>query len=83
MQPTCPQLAQAIYCTIFDKRTYDILRPKLLISFEQGELHIPIEDPNCLVTTHLKYYIRQREPTWILEDLYSFLNTGFTSLDDT
>lgn len=62
---------------------WDLLKAKLLVVFDGDELHIPVEDLNGLVIAHIqRCIVRQSAPT-MLEDLREFLQTGFTSLDQT
>ncbi|KAK3173155.1 hypothetical protein OEA41_006484 [Lepraria neglecta] len=62
---------------------WDFLKAKLLITFENEELRIPVEDLNRLVTVHIQRCILKRVPTIITEDLRDLLQTGFRSLDHT
>lgn len=59
------------------------LRAKLLVIFEGGDLRLPVEDFNRVVTMHIQYCIQRRSPNIIVEDLRDMLTTGFSSLDHT
>lgn len=62
---------------------WDLLKAKLLVVFDGDELHIPVEDLNGLVIAHIQRCIVKQSAPTILEDLREFLQTGFTSLDQT
>lgn len=62
---------------------WDFLKAKLLVVFDGDELHIPVEDLNGLVIAHIQRCIVKQSAPTILEDLREFLQTGFTSLDQT
>ena len=62
---------------------WDLLKAKLLVVFDGDELHIPVEDLNSLVIAHIQRCIVKQSASTILEDLREFLQTGFTSLDQT
>lgn len=69
--------------TMRPEDAWDFLRTKLLVVFEGDELHIPVEDLNGLVTTHIKRCINKRSAPIIIEDLRELLQTGFAILDQT
>ncbi|KAI4264953.1 MAG: hypothetical protein L6R38_009744 [Xanthoria sp. 2 TBL-2021] len=61
---------------------WDFLRAKLLIIFtEGGELRMPVEDLNKLVSVNIQRCVARRTPNIIIEDLRDLLQTGFASLD--
>ncbi|CAJ2510663.1 Uu.00g062880.m01.CDS01 [Anthostomella pinea] len=59
------------------------LKAKLLVIFEGGDLRLPVEDFNRVVTMHIQYCIQRRAGHIIVDDLRDLLATGFSSLDHT
>lgn len=62
---------------------WDFLKAKLLAVFQGGEVHIPVEDLNKLVSIHLQRALQKSSPWAVVDDLRELLRTGFMSLDQT
>ncbi len=80
---SAPSTLQGFGNNMRSEDAWDLLKAKLLVVFDGDELRIPVEDLNGLVTAHIQRCIVKRSAPAIVEDLREFLQTGFTSLDQT
>ncbi|KIV88443.1 hypothetical protein PV10_08126 [Exophiala mesophila] len=62
---------------------WDLLRAKILVSFEGEDVRIAVENLNRLVTIHVQRCVQRRDPSIVIGDLEDLLRTGFASLNHT
>ncbi|OAG40871.1 hypothetical protein AYO21_04948 [Fonsecaea monophora] len=62
---------------------WDLLRAKILVTFEGEDVRIAVEDLNKLVTIHVQRCVQRKDPSIVIGDLEDLLKTGFLSLNHT
>ncbi|KIW90169.1 uncharacterized protein Z519_08812 [Cladophialophora bantiana CBS 173.52] len=62
---------------------WDLLRAKILVTFEGEDVRIAVEDLNKLVTIHVQRCVQRKDPSIVIGDLEDLLKTGLLSLNHT